>query len=80
MSNFEKFKKQLPSKESSLTNKKVGEKKLVHVINVWNKFEMKMMKDYHDLYLKSEVLLLTDVFKNLEIIALKIMDYVQVII
>ena len=54
---FEKVKEQLPSKENE------------HVLNVWSKFEMKTMKDYHDLYLKCDVLLLTDVFENLEIIA-----------
>ena len=41
---------------------------------------MKTMKDYHDLHLKCDLLLLADVFKNLEIIAERIMDYVQVII
>ena len=30
---------------------------------------MKTMKDYHDFYLKCDVLLLADVFKNLEKIA-----------
>ena len=30
---------------------------------------MKMIKDYHDLHLKYDVLLLADVFENLEIIA-----------
>ena len=34
-----------------------------------NKFEMKTIKDYHDLYLKCDVLLLADVLKNLEVIA-----------
>ena len=29
----------------------------MHVLYVWNKFEMKAMKDYHDLYLKSDALL-----------------------
>ena len=37
---------------------------------------MKTMKDYHDLYLKCEILLLADVFRNLEIIASRITDYV----
>ena len=38
---------------------------------------MKTIKDYHDLYLKCNVLLLADAF---EMITLEIMDYVQVII
>ena len=35
-----------------------------HVLKVWNKFEMKTMKDYHDLYLKCEVLMLAVVFEK----------------
>ena len=31
---------------------------------IWNKFEMKNMGDYHDHYLKKDVLLLTDVFEK----------------
>ena len=41
MSNFEKFKKQLPNKEkcySSLTDKTVSDKEHEHVFKVWNKF------------------------------------------
>ena len=30
----------------------------------WHKFEMKNMGDYHDHYLKKDVLLLADVLKN----------------
>ena len=62
-----------------LTEKFVA-KKYEHVLNIWNKFETKAMKDYHDLYLKCDVLFLVNMFENLEIIASKIMDYVQVII
>ena len=70
MTHFKKFKEKLPSKEkfySSLTGKKISEKEFNHVLNVWNKFEMKTMKYYHDLYLKCDVLLLADVsekFRN----------------
>ena len=72
MSYFEKFKEKLRSKEkffSSLTNRKISDKKYEHVLNVWKKIEMKKMKDYHDLYLKCDVSLLADVFEKLEIIA-----------
>ena len=31
---------------------------------IWDKFEMKNMSDYHDHYLKKDVLLLTDVFEK----------------
>ena len=32
-----------------------------HVLKVWNKLEMKTMKDYNNSYLKCDVLLLADV-------------------
>ena len=35
---------------------RISDKEYEHVLNVWNKFEMKTMKDYHDLYLKCDVL------------------------
>ena len=49
MSDFIKFKEQLPSKEkfySSLTRKKVSYKAYEHVLKVWNKSEIKTIKDY----------------------------------
>ena len=72
MNDFEKFKEELPNNEkfyNSLTNRKINSEKHEHVLNVWNNCEMKTMKDYHDLYLKCDILYLADVFKNLEIIA-----------
>ena len=65
MSDFEKFKEKLPTKEKfyiSLNSKKVSDKEYAHVLKVWDKFEMKSMKDCHNLYLKRDVLLLADVF------------------
>ena len=65
MSIFEKFKEHFPSKEeiySSLAGKKNSDKENDHVLKDWNKFEMKKMKDYHDLYLKCDVLLLAGEF------------------
>ena len=65
MTDLEKFKDKLPSKEkcySSLTNKKINDKE--NVLNVWNKFEMKTMKDSHYLCLKCDVLLLAELFEK----------------
>ena len=56
MSDIEKFKKQLPSKENFYSYE--------HVLNVWKKFKTKMVKNYQDLYLKCDVLLLADVFEK----------------
>ena len=39
--------------------------------NVWNKFEMKTMKDYHNLYLKCDILFLVDVFEKFKNNSLK---------
>ena len=55
MSDFKKFKEELISKEkfnSSFIGKKISGKEYDHVLKVWNKFEMKAMKIYHDLHLK----------------------------
>ena len=44
LSDFEKFKKQLPSKEkfnSFLISKKISGKEYKHDLKVWNKFEKK---------------------------------------
>ena len=74
MSYFEKFNENLPYKEkfySSLTGKKISGKEYKHVLHGWNKLEIKAMKDYHDLHLKSGVLLLADVFERFRNYSLK---------
>ena len=67
MSDFEKFKEELPSKEkfySSLTDRKITDKEYEHVLNVSEKFETKTIKDYRDFYLKCDVLLLAALFEK----------------
>ena len=68
MDDFEKFKKQsLPKKTSffsRLKQEKVSEEDFEHAQRVWREFELKNMGDFHDLYLKTDVLLLADVMEN----------------
>ena len=67
MSYFEKFKEKLPSKEtfySLLQIKKISHKEYDHVLKVWKKFGMRKIKDYYDLYLKCDILMLADVFEK----------------
>ena len=42
----------------------ISEKDYLASINVWNVLEMNTMGDYHDVYLKIDVLLLTDIFEK----------------
>ena len=47
---------------SSLKDECISEKDYSHAIDLWNVFKMNTLSDYHDLYLKADVLLLADVF------------------
>ena len=49
---------------SSLTGKSIGDKEYENVLKVWDKSEMRTKKDYHDLNLKVDVLLSTNVFEE----------------
>ena len=74
MDSEEKFaEKQLPHKKdfySLLTNKDISDEEYGHAQNVWKRlphkkdFRIENMGQYHDLYLKSDILLLADIFEN----------------
>ena len=68
MDSFQKFEEtELPTQEqfySLLNNSSISDDDYQHAQNVWKTFNMKSMGDYHDLYLKADVLLLADVFEN----------------
>ena len=63
LTNFEKFTEGLPTKKPCITRQLI-EKPLTKNINVWKKVEMKTIKNYPDLYLKYDVLLLADAFEK----------------
>lgn len=57
----------LPPKEAffnDLSQEHVSDEDYSHARRVWERFGMRDMGDYHDLYLKTDVLLLADVFEN----------------
>ena len=58
---------QLPKRDdfySLLTNEEISESEYAHAQKVWETFGIENMGQYHDLYLKSDVLLLADIFQN----------------
>ena len=66
MDSFEKFDKtELPTKEefySILNDGHITDEYYEHAKNIWKKFKLQNMGEYHDLYLISDILLLTDLF------------------
>ena len=57
----------LPPQEqfySELNNSSISDEDYEHTRNVWKYFDMKTTRYYNDLYLKTDVLLLADVFEN----------------
>ena len=66
--NFDKLNEtQLPLRKefySKLKQKEISYKKYSHAKEVWKTFECKTLKDYHMLYLKSDVLILHDCIMN----------------
>ena len=68
LDSFDRFKETaLPEKEkfySRLNNTNFSDKDYEHALNVWKTFNMKTFGDYHDIYLKTDVLLLADIFEN----------------
>ena len=75
MDGIEKFSEEnLPPKEafySKLNDCGVSDEDYERAQLIWKEFEIKNLGEYHDLYLKSDVLLLADVFEEFRNICLK---------
>ena len=54
----------MDSFDSILNDEDITDDQYKHAQNVWNTLNLKNMGEYHDLYLKSDILLLADVFEN----------------
>ena len=65
---WDKFnEKIIPSKESfysNLTLENISESDYAHANNVFKKFNINHLGEYHDLYVRSDTLLLADIFEN----------------
>ena len=77
MSSFDKFdEKELPPIEcfyNDLSESHITESEYQHAKDVWSAFNMTSLKQYHDTYLASDVLILADVFSEFSRVCLR--DY-----
>ena len=78
MDNWERFNEtSLPDKESfysSLNMENVDDIDYRHGNNVFEKFKLKCLGEYHDLYVQSDTLLLADVFENFRNMCIKVYE------
>ena len=77
MDNWERFDETLPSKESFYSNlnmENIDDIDYRHGNNVFKRFKLKDLGEYHDLYVQSDTLLLADVFENFRKTCLKVYE------
>ena len=75
MNSWDRFNKtNLPNKEAFYSNRnmsRVSDKKYEHACKVWNEFKIRNMGKYHDLYLKTDTILLANVFESFRSVCMK---------
>ena len=52
-------------------NQHISDKHCEHAMKLWKEFKVKKMGDYHEFFLKAEVMLLADVFEEFKSMCLK---------
>ena len=81
MDGWNKFnEKALPGKESlysSLTMEDISDTDYAHANNVFKKFNLNNLGEYHDLYVRSNTLLLADVFENFRHACMKNYEFIS---
>ena len=76
MDDWEKFNETLlPEKEDFYSRLNITDADSAHAKRVWKDFEIKELRDYHDLCVQSDPLLLADVFENFRNTCLKIYEF-----
>ena len=78
MNNWERFNEtSLPNKESfysSLNMENINDIDFRHGNNVFKKFKLKNLREYHDSYVQCDTLLLADVFENFRNMCIKVYE------
>ena len=83
MDSWQKFNEtSLPDKESfyrELNKESITDEDYVQAQKFWKVFEIKILGEYHGLHVQSDTLLLADVFENLEIDVLVLINLILLI-
>ena len=78
MDNWERFDETLlPNREafySNLNIENITGTDYRHASKVFKEFKLKNLGEYHDLYIKSDILLLADVFENFRNMCIKVYE------
>lgn len=80
MDSLDEFDEKLTGKiefYSILQDEHIRDEQYIHAQNTWNTFNLKSIGQYHDLYLKSDILLLADVSPGLSCDAMLKMTHIK---
>ena len=73
MDSWDKFNRSLPSIDKFYSNLNMSGISNGHARKLWKEFGIKNMNEYHDLYLRTDVILLANVFESFRRVAIKLL-------